>query len=87
MIVEYSGGLWIGSLLAADDYAHFKTYMIASIPGIFSLFPLLFTPNGEIFRLGGTNDLNSGTETLIKAVYSIIWGVMIIRPLHKQVYE
>jgi len=59
------------SLLAADDYAHFKTYMIASISGIFSLFPLLFTPS----------------ETLVKTVYSLIWGVMVFCPLHKQVYE
>ncbi|KAF8450399.1 glucosyltransferase [Boletus edulis BED1] len=59
------------SLLAADDYAHFKTYMIASVSGIFSLFPLLFTPS----------------ETLVKIVYSLIWGVMVLRPLQKQVYE
>jgi len=59
------------SLLAADDYAHFKTYMIASISGIFSLFPLLFTPS----------------ETLIKTVYSLIWGVMVLCPLRKQIYE
>ncbi|KAI6034248.1 glycosyltransferase family 57 protein, partial [Pisolithus microcarpus] len=31
------------SLLAADNYAYFKTWMIASTAGIFSLFPLLFT--------------------------------------------
>ncbi|KAF9226448.1 glycosyltransferase family 57 protein [Gyrodon lividus] len=59
------------SLLAADNYAYFKTYMIASIAGIFSLFPLLFTP----------------AETLLKIVYSLIWGVLVLRPLHKQVYE
>ncbi|KAN0097341.1 glycosyltransferase family 57 protein [Tylopilus felleus] len=59
------------SLLAADDYAHFKTYMIASVAGIFSLFPLLFTPN----------------ETFVKTVYSLIWGLMVLRPLQKQVYE
>ncbi|KAF9247195.1 glycosyltransferase family 57 protein [Melanogaster broomeanus] len=59
------------SLLAADNYAYFKTYMIASIAGIFSLFPLLFTP----------------AETLLKIVYSLIWGVMVLRPLHKQVYQ
>ncbi|KIJ70201.1 glycosyltransferase family 57 protein [Hydnomerulius pinastri MD-312] len=59
------------SLLAADNFAYFKTFMIASIAGIFSLFPLLFTP----------------AETLVKVVYSLIWGVMVLRPLHKQVYE
>ena len=48
---------YIGSLLAADDYAHFKTYMIASISGIFSLFPLLFTPSGEPFSCDGTSCL------------------------------
>ncbi|KIJ20154.1 glycosyltransferase family 57 protein [Paxillus involutus ATCC 200175] len=59
------------SLLAADSHAYFKTYMIVSIAGIFSLFPVLFTP----------------AETLLKIVYSLIWGVMVLRPLHKQVYE
>ncbi|KAH7887844.1 glycosyltransferase family 57 protein, partial [Phlebopus sp. FC_14] len=59
------------SLLAADDYASFKTFLIASTAGIFSLFPLLFTP----------------AETLIKILYSLVWGAMVIRPLYKQIYE
>ena len=61
--------------------------MMASISGIFSLFPLLFTANGELSLSNGTNGLNSGTETFVKIVYSLIWGVVVLCPLHKQVYE
>lgn len=59
------------SLLAADNYAYFKTWMIASTAGIFSLFPLLFT----------------SAETPVKIVYGLVWGAMTICPLHKQIYE
>lgn len=34
------------SLLAAERQAYFRTFVIASVAGIFSLFPLLFTPTG-----------------------------------------
>ena len=35
-----------GSLLAAENQAFFRTFAIASIAGVYSLFPLLFTPAG-----------------------------------------
>ena len=38
---------FVFSLLAADNHAYFRTFVIASIAGIYSLFPLLFTPAGE----------------------------------------
>ncbi|OJT10216.1 Dolichyl pyrophosphate Glc1Man9GlcNAc2 alpha-1,3-glucosyltransferase [Trametes pubescens] len=59
------------SLLAAEDNAYFRTFMIASIAGIYSLFPLLFTP----------------AETLVKIVYSVLWAVFVLRPIHRQVYQ
>ncbi|KAH9846933.1 glycosyltransferase family 57 protein [Lenzites betulinus] len=59
------------SLLAAEDNAYFRTFTIASVAGIYSLFPLLFTP----------------TETLIKIVYSVLWAVFVLRPIHRQVYQ
>ncbi|KAJ8586201.1 glucosyltransferase [Rhizopogon salebrosus TDB-379] len=59
------------TLLAAENYAYYKTFVIASVAGIFSLFPLIFTP----------------AESLIKIIYSLIWGAMILHPLHKQIYE
>ncbi|KAL4081784.1 glycosyltransferase family 57 protein, partial [Scleroderma yunnanense] len=59
------------SLLAADNYGYFKTWMIASIAGTFSLFPLLF----------------ASAETPVKMIYSLVWSVMIFWPLYKQVYE
>ncbi|KAI0082582.1 glucosyltransferase [Panus rudis PR-1116 ss-1] len=59
------------SLLAAENHAYFRTFMIASVAGIFSLFPLLFTP----------------AETLVKVVYSIIWGILVFEPINRRVYE
>jgi len=59
------------SLLAADSQAYFRTFMIASTAGIFSLFPLLFTP----------------AESFIKVVYSVLWAVFVFEPLNRQVYE
>jgi len=59
------------SLLAADNHAYFRTFMIASVAGVFSLFPLLFTP----------------AETFVKVVYSTLWAVLTFAPLHSRVYE
>lgn len=35
------------SLLSAENHAVFRTFVLASVAGIYSLFPLLFTPAGE----------------------------------------
>jgi len=59
------------SLLAAENHAYFRTYVIASMAGVYSLFPLLFTP----------------AESLIKLIYSLLWAVMIFSPLQRRVYE
>ncbi|KAG8953629.1 glycosyl transferase [Tulasnella sp. 424] len=59
------------SLMAADNQAHFRTFVLTSVAGIFSLFPLLFTPS----------------ETLIKIVYSVIWGALVFSGLSRRVYE
>ncbi|KAI0722868.1 glycosyltransferase family 57 protein [Earliella scabrosa] len=59
------------SLLAAEDNAYFRTFTIASVAGIYSLFPLLFTP----------------AETLVKIVYSVLWAIFVLRPIHRQVYQ
>jgi alpha-1,3-glucosyltransferase len=40
------------SLLAAENYAYFRTFMIASTAGVVSLFPLLFTPAGKSPLIG-----------------------------------
>lgn len=37
----------MSSLLAAENNAYFRTFTIASVSGVYSLFPLLFTPGGE----------------------------------------
>lgn len=59
------------SLLAGERHSYFRTFTIASVAGIFSLFPLLFTP----------------AETIIKVVYSILWCILVLSPLSKQLYE
>ncbi|KAG8943186.1 glycosyl transferase [Tulasnella sp. 419] len=59
------------SILATENNAHFRTFVIATIAGVFSLFPLLFTPQ----------------ETPIKLLYSVIWGIVTIFSLRKRVYE
>ncbi|KII95236.1 glycosyltransferase family 57 protein [Plicaturopsis crispa FD-325 SS-3] len=59
------------SLLAADGSAYFRTFMIASSAGTFSLFPLLFTP----------------AETLVEVLYSTVWGALVFLTLSGRVYR
>ncbi|KAK2466126.1 hypothetical protein APHAL10511_001768 [Amanita phalloides] len=59
------------SLLAAERHVYFRTFIIASVAGVVSLFPLLFTP----------------AESIIKVVYSTIWIIFVYIPLRKRVYE
>ncbi|KAI0347392.1 glycosyltransferase family 57 protein [Trametopsis cervina] len=59
------------SLLAAENNAYFRTFTLASVAGIFSLFPLLFTP----------------AETFIKIAYTLLWMFFVLQPLHKRVYD
>ncbi|THH17940.1 hypothetical protein EW146_g2963 [Bondarzewia mesenterica] len=44
------------SLLAAENHPYFRTFVIASVAGVFSLFPLLFTPAAR-FRASCGNRL------------------------------
>ncbi|KAJ2931560.1 hypothetical protein H1R20_g5475, partial [Candolleomyces eurysporus] len=59
------------SLLAAERHAYFRTYIIASVAGIFGLFPLIFTP----------------AESIVKVVYSGIWLAAVYGLLSRRVYE
>ncbi|KAK0230814.1 glycosyltransferase family 57 protein [Armillaria fumosa] len=59
------------SLLAAERQAYFRTFIIASVSGIFSLFPLLFTP----------------AESLIEMLYSALWLLFVYQLLSRRVYE
>ncbi|KAJ7095275.1 glucosyltransferase [Mycena belliarum] len=59
------------SLLAAERHAYFRTFIIASVAGIFSLFPLIFTPGESIF----------------KVIYSSLWILFVYVPLTRRVYE
>jgi alpha-1,3-glucosyltransferase len=58
------------SLLAAENHAYFRTFLLASCAGVFSLFPLLFTP----------------AETFVKIVYSALWAFFVFNPLNRRVY-
>jgi alpha-1,3-glucosyltransferase len=59
------------TFLAAEDYAHFRTFTLLSTAGIVSLFPLLYEPG----------------ETLIKIVYSLIWAIIVFGTLQQRVYR
>ncbi|EGG04429.1 family 57 glycosyltransferase [Melampsora larici-populina 98AG31] len=55
------------TLLAGEDYQHFRTWMIASSAGIFGLFPLLI----------------KSSETPIKIIYTLIWCSIVFTVLKK----
>ncbi|KAF8211224.1 glucosyltransferase [Mycena galopus ATCC 62051] len=59
------------SLLAAERHAYFRTFIIASVAGVFSLFPLIFTPG----------------ESIVKVIYSVLWISFVYLPLTRRVYE
>jgi alpha-1,3-glucosyltransferase len=79
------------SLLAAERQAYFRTFVLASVAGVFSLFPLIFTPSGVcriLFPLiRFSHNCCLYIESVIKVIYSIIWIAVIYVPLNRRVYE
>ncbi|KWU47227.1 family 57 glycosyltransferase [Rhodotorula sp. JG-1b] len=59
------------SLTAADDYNHYRSYMIATTAGVFGLFPLLIKP----------------METPIKLGYTLLWSLCVYPRITKVVYR
>ncbi|KAL7410300.1 glycosyltransferase family 57 protein [Mrakia frigida] len=59
------------SFLASESYAFFRIFTIASVAGIVSLFPLLFTPS----------------ETPIKLAYTLLWCLLTFSSLSRVVYR
>ncbi|GAA5984025.1 hypothetical protein JCM10908_006018 [Rhodotorula pacifica] len=59
------------SLTAADDYNHYRSYVIATTAGVFGLFPLLIKP----------------METPIKLMYTLIWSLCVFPRITKVVYR
>ncbi|EJU06232.1 glycosyltransferase family 57 protein [Dacryopinax primogenitus] len=57
------------SLLVAEDYAHYRTFVIVSMAGIVGLFPLLFTP----------------AEWFIKVGYTAVWFAVTLPGLARRV--
>jgi len=59
------------SLLAAERQAYFRTFVLASVAGVYSLFPLLFTP----------------AESIVQLIYSVVWAIFVFAPLLRRIYE
>jgi len=59
------------NLMAAERHSYFRTFIITNVAGVFSLFPLIFTP----------------AESIIKAVYSALWIALVYVLLARRVYE
>ncbi|EGN91843.1 glycosyltransferase family 57 protein [Serpula lacrymans var. lacrymans S7.3] len=59
------------SLLATSSHAYCRTFVIASVAGVYSLFPLLFTP----------------AEAFVKLSYALLWGFFTLLPLNNHTYE
>ncbi|GAA6063187.1 hypothetical protein JCM10212_006853 [Sporobolomyces blumeae] len=59
------------SLTATDDDNHFRAYRLATVAGVFGLFPLL---------------INSA-ETPVKVIISVIWFALVLPQLRRVVYR
>lgn len=59
------------TLLASEDYAHFRTFVLANTAGTVALFPLLFTP----------------AETPIKIGYMALWSILVFGAIAQRVYR
>ncbi|KDN45947.1 glycosyltransferase family 57 protein [Tilletiaria anomala UBC 951] len=57
--------------LAVDDYDHYRVFVLLSVAGCFSLFPLLFQP----------------AETPIKVTYTALWLVIVLGALSRKVFR
>jgi hypothetical protein len=89
------------SLLAAESYALYRTFVLASVAGIFSLFPLLFTPLGASFHSTPLSLSRSSeglliipasvaltlVETPIKIGYSVLWCAFAFPAIARGVYR
>ncbi|GAA5857846.1 hypothetical protein JCM1840_000934 [Sporobolomyces johnsonii] len=59
------------SLSATDDDNHFRAFRIATVAGVYGLFPLLIKP----------------AETPVKLIVSIIWAALVFPRLRRVVYR
>lgn len=75
------------SLIAGERHSYFRVFTLASVAGIFSLFPLLFTPAGRVINVYGQSALTPSIETIIKVVYSLLWSLVVLLPMSKLLYE
>lgn len=75
------------SLVAAENHAYFRTFMIASTAGVVSLFPLLFTPAGMLCTQCMSSQADFSKEQIIEIVYSLLWAIVVFGPLQQRLYE
>jgi alpha-1,3-glucosyltransferase len=77
------------SLLATENHAYFRTFVLASVAGIYSLFPLLFTPAGGSISpfVSSSTNIALSQESLVELVYSILWAILVLAPIQRRVYE
>ena len=90
--VRYLSCERINSLMAADSNHHLQTFIIASVAGIASLFPLIFTPIGTIlaksYSVTTTHNLVLlHVESIFKVGYSTLWCAAVFSLLSKRVYQ
>ncbi|PPQ63414.1 hypothetical protein CVT24_004924 [Panaeolus cyanescens] len=68
------------SLLAAERQAYFRTFVLASVSGVFGLFPLLFTPAGKSLLNPFFSNLSSEPGSHPRRVYeypkSMVYVIM-----------
>ena len=50
------------------------------------MFPLLFTPAGSYLSYSPRAPTDILSETLVKIVYSSLWAIFVLRPIHRQAY-
>lgn len=48
--------LSLDSLMAAQDRNHYRAFVVTSVAGIYSLFPLLFHPAGKLRQFAAVKD-------------------------------
>lgn len=79
------------SLLAAENHAFFRTFVVASTASIVALFPLLFTPSGARARSPVPQACSLTfvpfKETPIKLTYSFLWFLITYTSLARVVYQ
>ena len=74
------------SLVAADDYQHYRAFVIASAAGIYGLVPLLIRSDGKSCK-SDVIESDWSTETLLKIAYTPLWLYLAATYIGRSVYR